>query len=78
MERTTAVHKPKELRPIFTLVLWELRKHRNAIVFDGATPSLEVVSTRIVTEGRAWKRAHLIKGELDSIFALLLGWARRE
>lgn len=78
VERTTAVYKPKELRAIFTLVLWELWKHRNAIVFDGATPSLEVVATRIVIEGRAWQQAHLIKGELDILFEMLLGWARRE
>ena len=46
--RTTGVHKPKELRAFFTLVLWKLWKHRNAILFDGATPSLEMVVRRVV------------------------------
>lgn len=78
VERTTGVHKPKELRAIFTLVLWELWKHRNAVVFNGVSPSLEVVVRRLVVEGRAWQQANLLKGELDSLFEMLSRWASRE
>ena len=43
--------KPKSMRVIITLVLWELWKHRNAIVFDGASPSLAGLITKIVEGG---------------------------
>ena len=76
--RTSGVHKPKELRALLTLGLWELWKHRNAVVFDGASPSLEVVVRRVVAEGRAWQQASLLKGEVDITFQLLVGWAGSE
>lgn len=50
----------------------------NAIVFNGASPSLQMVVMHIVTEGRAWQQASLLKGEVDSMFELLVGWAGSE
>ena len=72
------MHKPKELRALLTLGLWELWKYRNAIVFDDASPSLEEVVRRVVAEGRAWQQAGLLRGEVDITFQLLVGWAGSE
>lgn len=55
MSRREDARKPKEPRPIFTLVFWELWKHRNAVVFDVTSTLLDVVISRIVVEGRAWQ-----------------------
>jgi hypothetical protein len=70
--------KPKNMRVIITLVLWELWKHRNAIVFDGASPSLVGLIKRIVEEGNVWFRAGLIKGDWNDVAAELSRWARGE
>ena len=40
----------KDLHTIFILMLWELWKHGNAIVFDGASPSREVLLGRVRTK----------------------------
>lgn len=60
------------------LVMWELWKHRNAIVFDEATASLQQVLHRIASEGKVWRQAGLLRGELDTFFVEALEWARRE
>lgn len=65
----------KDTRAVMILVMWELWKHRNAIVFDGATPSLNHVTHTIGLEGRTWKRAGLLKGELDAYLEALETWA---
>ena len=41
----------KDLHTIFILTLWELCKHGNSIVFDGASPSMEVLLVRVRSEG---------------------------
>ena len=46
--------------------------------FDGASPSLQLVVGRIVTEGKAWQQASLLKGEVDSMPELLVGWVGSE
>ncbi|XP_073358293.1 uncharacterized protein [Aegilops tauschii subsp. strangulata] len=76
--RASGAHKPKELRALLTLGLWELWKHINAIVLDGASPLLEVVVRCVIAEGRAWQQASLLKGEVGSTFELLVGWAGSE
>ena len=53
---------------IITLGLRELWKHRNDIVFDGATPSLVQALRGIDREGRTWRSAGLLKGSLDFFF----------
>lgn len=42
----------KDTRVIILLVMWELWKHCNVIVFDGATPSHKHVLHRIEVEVR--------------------------
>ena len=59
-------------RAICILGLWELWKHRNGIVFDGASPSTNHVIERINTEGKIWRQAGLLKGDPDGFFAVLL------
>ena len=54
---------------ITLLVLWELWKHRNGIVFDGVRPSTMTVIERINNEGRVWQEAGLLKGDLEGFFA---------
>lgn len=63
---------------ILGLTLWELWKHRNAIVFDGARPSCEVLLSRIRLEGLVWLSAGLLKGDLNPFFSRLARWDRCE
>ena len=64
----------KDTRALLILGMWEIWKHRNAIVFDGATPSSSHVLRRIVLEGRIWKRANLFKGDVEPIFLTVERW----
>ena len=63
--------KPKSMCVIITLVLWELWKHRNRVVFDGEAPSKSFVINRIVVECRAWKVAGLLKVDVDRFLAAM-------
>uniref|UniRef100_A0A8R7PG31 Uncharacterized protein n=1 Tax=Triticum urartu TaxID=4572 RepID=A0A8R7PG31_TRIUA len=47
---------------------------RNDIVFNGASPSTAQILGRIEREGRAWRQAGLLKGDLDGVFAGLARW----
>ena len=58
----------KDIHTMLLLVLWELWKHRNAIVFEGATPSMNHVLHRFAEEGWNWKQAGLLKGDLTIFF----------
>ena len=68
----------KDLHAILLLTLWELWKHRNAIVFDGASPSASQLIKRIVNEGRSWSMAGLFKGNVEAVFAGLARWTSGE
>ena len=68
----------KDLRTILGLTLWELWKHRNAIVFDGARPSCGVLLGRNRLEGQVWMSAGLLKGDVTPFLSRLARWARRE
>jgi hypothetical protein len=46
------------------LVCWCLWKHRNDIVFEGATPSLGLVIQKILAEAEVWRDAGLFRAEL--------------
>jgi hypothetical protein len=61
--RTHARTHQKDVHSLLTLVLWELWKHRNAIVFDCVHPSVSSVLRKIEQEGRAWSAAGLFKGD---------------
>ncbi|PNT75237.1 hypothetical protein BRADI_1g28974v3 [Brachypodium distachyon] len=52
----------RNLNTAVTLVCWSMWKHRNAVVFDGATPSVSQVLRVISQEGDAWCKAGLFKG----------------
>ena len=47
----------KALKSIALLVPWMLWTHRNACVFDNATPSIESLVVRIKDEARCWAEA---------------------
>lgn len=68
--------KAKDRRTILSLGLWELWKHRNDIVFHGATPSATIVIANMEKEGRAWSAAGLFKGDFAAFFGGLAGWVR--
>ena len=68
----------KDLHTIFILTLWELWKHRNAIVFDGASPSMSVLLSRVRSEGMTWLSAGKFKGNVDPFFRGLFRWASSE
>lgn len=53
--------------------MWEPWKHRNGIVFDGATPSLGHVTRRIEVEGRAWMAAGLLRTDFAALLVELVG-----
>ena len=74
---TNGWHK-KDLHTVFLLTLWELWKHRNAIVFDGASPSLGVLLGRVRSEGRMWSIAGKFKRDMDPFFLRLERWASSE
>lgn len=56
---------------IITLTMWEIWKHRNAVVFYGATPSVQNVISNVAKEGRTWSSDDLLKGDLSLFFAAL-------
>lgn len=53
----------KDLHTLHLLVVWQLWKHRNVVVFDGARPSVREVIGRICCEGRSWSEARLLRGD---------------
>ena len=50
----------KDLRTIFALTWWELWKHRNAIVFEGAHPLVEQLLRKVCSEGSIWSSTGLL------------------
>ena len=43
------------------LVMWIIWKHRNDIVFNGATLSIQAVLDSIMSEGHNWRAAGLLR-----------------
>ena len=68
----------KDVHTILLMVLWELWKHRNAIVFDGASPSVKKIMDRIQSECEIWASAGLFKGKLEGFLRGLHRWRCRE
>ena len=48
--------RTKDGRAVYLRTMWELWKHRNAIVFHGASPSIRTIVHHIEDEGRAWSK----------------------
>jgi hypothetical protein len=46
---------------------WCLWRHRNDIVFEGASPSSGVVLRKILIEAEVWRAAGLFKARLASV-----------
>ena len=69
-----ALSSLRELRVIIMLGLWELWQHINDMVFDGATPSLQMTLRNIDREGRNWRADGLLQGDLDFFFSGLVRW----
>ena len=44
-------------------------------VFDGATPSKNRIIQAFVREGRIWKQAGILRGDMDAFFAEVDEWA---
>lgn len=70
-------HRVKDIRAIMVLVMWCIWKQRNDIVFEGATPSIPRLARTIEREGRSWRTAGLLKGDLDLFFSSLSWWVAR-
>lgn len=74
IKKTRNRHSAKDIKTIITLGMWTLWKHRNAIVFDGATPSLGKLITAIERESRSWQQAGLLKDDLEHFLEELSRW----
>ena len=68
----------KDLCTIIVLVWWELWKHRNGIIFDGARPCLEYLLGRVRQEGQLWASAGLMKGNVTPFFSRVERWETSE
>ena len=68
----------KDLGTIIALVWWELWKHRNGIIFDGARPCLECLLGRVRQEGQPWALAGLMKGNVTPFFSRVERWETSE
>ena len=64
----------RDVITVLSLCLWELGKHRNKIVFEGASPSTTVVIARIEAEGSVWSRAGMFKHDMASFLSVLSRW----
>ena len=53
----------------------QIWKHRNSIVFDGATPSKNRIIHAVVRKGHVWKKAGILQGDMDAFFAEVEEWA---
>ena len=62
------------------LVLWEVWKHRNEVVFNGRTPCLGDLLRKIASEYVLWKDAGLLRGDDDMHQGIeaALRWAQGE
>jgi hypothetical protein len=61
-------HGMKDLHTLLLLVVWQLWKHRNVVVFDGVSPSVQGFIGKIGREGRAWMEARQLRGDFESLF----------
>lgn len=68
---STTPRRRKDFHTIKLLVLWTIWKHRNDIVFNNASPSMEVILRRIYDDGQAWHLAGLLRGEVSGLFSRL-------
>mgnify|MGYP006267317823 FL=1 len=60
----------KEAWTVITLVLWMLWKHRNDIVFNGASPSVDDLLVKIGLESQDWRAAGLLR-ERGSVICMV-------
>ena len=58
--------------------MWEIWKHKNAIVFKGGMVCLPQVLRRIVGESKVWQRAGLIRGGMEAFYEAATKWAHDE
>lgn len=68
----------KTIHAIHLLVLWELWKHRNFIVFEGMTPATQHVLRRVASECLAWEHVGILRGDLEAFSAVMGVWADGE
>ena len=68
----------KDLRTIFALTWWEVWKYMNAIVFEGARPSVEQLLRSMCAEGSSWSTAGELRGEVMPFFARVERWVSDE
>ena len=54
--------RAKTVRATCLLVMWELWKHRNGVMFDAKTPCPRAVPHKIASECVLWKEAELLRG----------------
>ena len=71
MSNTGRAAGGKDARAMLVLVLWELWKHRNRVVFYGDTPSTSFVINMIAVECRTWIAASLFRSDMDSAIAAI-------
>ena len=68
--RTAAGPDRRDLWTGVTLICWCLWRHRNGVVFEGLTPSVDRALWMIVDEAELWRSAGLFRGS----FRLVERW----
>lgn len=68
----------KSLRALHLLIMWELWKHRNSIVFEGKAPDVRGLLRKIAAECAVWTKAGIIHSDLEPWVAEIGVWADRE
>lgn len=58
----------KDINTFATLVLWETWKHRNSVVFDGTTLSVQDVLRQVLQVASDWVQAGFFKGDMAPCF----------
>ncbi|XP_073367720.1 uncharacterized protein [Aegilops tauschii subsp. strangulata] len=68
----------KTMRAIHLLVMWELWKHRNAIVFEGMRPGVQHTLRRIASECGTWRQAGVLHKDIRFNFIGVDEWSEGE
>ena len=71
--RAVPKDKRKGLNSLIILVAWEVWKHRNSYMFEGARPSIQILLQTVANESSLWCMAGASKLQELLTWSLMLG-----